>query len=189
MFSYLKGLRSVQPFHCPCEILPDRVDAEEVQKPTVSPLDIGGYRNLICEQDEKGAVPGDAPPSNQHNRRQVNSEETHQISPSEELTELLPSEGGLPNPYRTQSPVETPAVKTAKQFRLVPVKQRDRTASQTVYVTLDMFEQAQGCWSQGRPVRSYKKFWEVVSPARADMSWNWSRQRFPEQWVVVSSSY
>lgn len=186
MFSYLKGLRLVQPFHCPSEILPDRVDAEGVQKPTVSPLDKGGYRNLICAQDEKGAVPDDAPPSNSC---QVNSEETHQISPSEELTELLPSEGGLPNPYRTQSPVETPAVKTAKQFRLVPVKQRNRTASQTVYVTLDMFEQGQGCWSQGRCVRSYEEFWEVVSHVRADMWWNWSRQRFPEQWVVVSNSY
>lgn len=139
-----KGLRSVQQIHRPSEILPDRVYPEEVQKPTVSPPDKGGYKNLICEQDEELAVPNDAPPSNQHNRCQVNPEETHQISPSEESTELLPSEGCLPNPYRTQSPVETPAAKTAKQFRLVPVKQRDRTTSQTVYVTLDMFEQGQG---------------------------------------------
>lgn len=144
MFPYLKGLHSVQQVHRPSEILPDRVYPEEVQKPTVSPPDKGCYKNLICEQDEEVAAPNDAPPSNQRDRCQVNPGETRQISPSEESTELLPSEGGLPNPYRTQSPMETPAAKTAKQFRLVPVKQRDRTTSQTVYVTLDMFEQGQG---------------------------------------------
>lgn len=135
-FSYLKGFHPAQPFHHPSEILPDRVDTEEAQITTVSPPNEGGYENLICEQAKKCAVSNETPSSNQHN-----SVETHQMSFSNESIELLSSESCLSNPYRTQSPVENPAQRTAKQFRLVPVKQRDRTTSQTVYVTLDMFEQ------------------------------------------------
>lgn len=138
MFSYLKGLHQVQPFHHPSEILPDRVDAEETPKPAVSTPEKGGYENLLCNQAEETAIPNETHSVNQHN-----STETHQKTFSEESIELLSSESYLSNPYRTQSPVENPAPRTDKQFRLVQVKQRDKIASQTVYVTLDMFEQGQ----------------------------------------------
>lgn len=131
-----RELQPAQPFHRPSEILPDRVDAEEIQKPTVFPPDKkGGYENLICEQVEECPFPNDTSSPNQHNQCEINSQQTDQ-----DLPEMLSSESCLLNPYRTQSPVETPAVKMAKQFRLIPVKQREGT-SQTVYVTLDMLEQ------------------------------------------------
>lgn len=178
MFPYLKGLHPVQPFHHPSEILPDRVDAEETQKPTVSPPDKGGYKNLSCEQAKECAVPNETPSSNQHNS----------ISFSKESIEPLSSDNCLSNPYRTQSPVENRSPRTAKQFRLVPVKQRDRTMSHTVYVTLDMFEQGQSSWNQDSPARSFQEFLEVVLHARANKWWNCGWLRLPWQCLVVSNS-
>lgn len=164
MFSYLKRLHPVQSFHQPSEILPDAVNAEEAPKPTVSPPEKGGYENLLGEQGKKCTVPNETTASNQHN-----SVETHQMSFSQESIKMLSADSCLFNPYRAQSPVENPTPRRAKQLRLVPVKQRDRTTSQTVYVTLDMFEQGQSRWNQNSPARSFREFWEVVLHVRANV--------------------
>lgn len=137
-FFYLKGLHSVQPFHHTSQIRPDRVDAEEAQKPSVSPPDEDGYENLVCGQAKECTAPNKTASPSQHN-----SVETHHLSSSSESIELLSSDSCATNPYRTQSPIENSGPRTAKQFRLVPLKQQGKTMSQTVYVTLDMFKQDQ----------------------------------------------
>lgn len=79
----------------------------------------------------------------EHEPHQVQSYEIHQTPSSEETMELLSYEHCPSSPYRTQSPVETPALGTGKQFKHVPVKEQEEMPPATVYVTLDMFEQGQ----------------------------------------------
>lgn len=84
-----------------------------------------------------------SPVVEEHKGHQVQSYEIHQTPSSEETMELLSYEHCPSSPYRTQSPVETPALETGKQFKHVLVKKQEETPPVTVYVTLDMFKQGQ----------------------------------------------
>lgn len=144
MLIYPQGSCPIQQFDYPSESIYDQVDTEETKCDAISPLETGGEENLNSDQTGEYASPAMTPVVEEHKGHHVQSYEIHQTPSSEETTELLSSEQCPSSPYRTQSPVETPALKTGKQFKHVPVKQQEETPPVTVYVTLDMFEQGQG---------------------------------------------
>lgn len=103
------------------------------------------------------------PVAEEHQAHQVQSYEIHHTPSSEETMELLSYEHCPSSPYRTQSPVETPALETGKQFKHVLVKKQEETPPVTVYVTLDMFKQGQAksqqkCKDLQMILRSHQEF-------------------------------
>ncbi|XP_026196918.1 interleukin-31 receptor subunit alpha-like [Anabas testudineus] len=130
--NHQKWMRSFQPFSNPSESPFDQIFTEEHQKTSTSPLAASCTINPASEQTEEYADPAIVD----------KSVEQHLRSPGES-TALMSLENRPFSPYRSQSSVESSASMTVKQFKRVPVKQTERTAPVTVYVTLDMYEQGQ----------------------------------------------
>lgn len=128
----------INPLECPCDL----VHIEEVQGTSTSPLPAGCNGNPASDQTEEYTDPAMVPVQNEDPVEPVEPIETSHASSPGENTALLSSENSF-NPYRSQSSVEIPAPRTSKQCNHVPVKQQEKTAPVTVYVTLDMFEQGQ----------------------------------------------
>lgn len=76
-------------------------------------------------------------------RQLVNPVQTQNAPSSGETSNLLVSERHPHSPYRSQSPMETSVHWVNKQYMHIPFNQREKQPSQTVYVTLDSFEQGQ----------------------------------------------
>ncbi|XP_073349115.1 interleukin-31 receptor subunit alpha-like [Pagrus major] len=128
----------------PSESTYDKIYIEEAQRASTSPLDTGCNENPASDQTKGYADPAIALATDIQTEDPVESVETQPLSSPGELTQLLSSESGPSSPYRSQSPQETPALKTSKQCKRVPVKQQEKVPPLSVYVSLDMFEQGQG---------------------------------------------
>lgn len=130
---------SFQPFSNPSESLFDQIFTEEHQKTSTSPLAASCNNNPVSLQTEEYTDPAVVLATDVQSKKSV---EKHLCSP-EESTALLSSENCPISPYRSQSSVESPASLNVKQCKRIPVKQLEKTAPVTVYVTLDMYEQGQ----------------------------------------------
>ncbi|KAA8583052.1 hypothetical protein FQN60_015598, partial [Etheostoma spectabile] len=135
------ALSRQEPFSNPTESLCDRVYTEETQRMSISPLATGCNGNLMSDQTDEYVDPGTVQAPDEQNEDPVNHAERQHLSSPDDSTALLPSET---SPYRSQTSVESPASKPINQCKRVPVKQPEKTALVTVYVTLDMFDQGQG---------------------------------------------
>ncbi|XP_029985188.1 interleukin-31 receptor subunit alpha-like [Sphaeramia orbicularis] len=133
-----KGTCALYPFSNPSESICERVYTEEpLETPTPPPpatTECNPNVNPVSNQTEDITDPGSVAASDPQCETQADTAETPQPSSPGENTALLPVEGSPFNPYRSQNAVEISATKTSRQ-RLLPMK------PQTVYVTLDMFEQ------------------------------------------------
>lgn len=133
-----KGTRPLEPFNNPSDSICERIYTEEpLQTPTPSPpatTECNPSINPPSDQTEDIPDPVSLSASDPESETQTDATETPQPSSPGENTALLPVESGPFNPYRSQNTIEISAIKTCRQ-RLPPVK------TQTVYVTLDMFEQ------------------------------------------------
>ncbi|KAF1376788.1 hypothetical protein PFLUV_G00215080 [Perca fluviatilis] len=136
-----EGICPFQPFSNPTESLCDRVYTEETQRMSISPPATGCNGNLMSDQTDEYVDPGTVPAPDEQNEDLVNHAETQHLSSPDDSTALLSSET---SPYRSQTFVESPASKHVNHSKRVPVKQPEKTALVTVYVTLDMFQQGQG---------------------------------------------
>lgn len=117
---------------------------EETQR-MPSPLpDTSCSGNPASDQTEQYTDPALVLTPDVQNEKPTELIETLHLSSPGESTALLSSGDGPFSPYRSQSSVETPASRTSKLCPRVPVKQQEKTAPMTVYVTLSMFEQGQG---------------------------------------------
>lgn len=128
----------LQPFSNPSDGLFDQVYTEKSQ--TTSPQATEWNTNPAREQTEEYTDLTTLCAPDEQNEKQV--ETRHPCSP-EESTTLLFSENSPLNPYRSQGSIKTPTMATNKQSNCVPVKQLEKPAPVTVYVTLNMFEQGQ----------------------------------------------
>ncbi|XP_044024261.1 interleukin-31 receptor subunit alpha-like isoform X2 [Siniperca chuatsi] len=142
--SHQKRTQPFQPFSNPSESLCDMVYTEEAQRTPTPPLATGCNGNPASEQTEEYIDPAIVPAPDSQNEDPAELVETHHPSSPGESTALLSSTNTPLSPYRSQSSVESPAPRTSKQCKRVPVKQQEKTPPVTVYVTLDMFEQGQG---------------------------------------------
>lgn len=124
-----------QFFHIPSESFCDRVDMEEASRTSTPPK--APSRNDKPAGDQTEICTNPAP--HIQNEDPTEAVETQHPSSPGESTELLSPQNSPSSPYRTQSPVEIPALRPNKQSK--PVK---NTTQRMVYVTLDMFEQGQG---------------------------------------------
>lgn len=123
------------PFHTPSESTCDRVYTEEAHRPDASMED-------TCCGDEQTEETSEE--SHDHiivrsYRQSVNPAQTQNAASGETLN-LLVSERCLHSPYRSQSPMDTPA---NKQYTHGLFKQKEKKPSHTIYVTLDNFKQGQ----------------------------------------------
>lgn len=139
-----QGICPFQAFSSPPESFCDRVYTEGPQRTSTSPLDTGCNGNPAIDQTEEYTDPAIALAPDVQNEKPLELVETRHPGSCEESTALLSSENSPLNPYRSQSSVEVPAPVTSKQRKHVTVKQQEKTAPVTVYVTLNMFEQGQG---------------------------------------------
>lgn len=129
------------PFHTPSESICDRVYAEEAHRPDASMVDTDYGDDPDSEQTEETSEETLDPIIVRSYRQSVNPVQT-QHAPSGETSNLLVSERCLHSPYRSQSPMDTPAYRATK-CRLVLFKQKEKKPSHTVYITLDSFKQGQ----------------------------------------------
>ncbi|XP_035851389.1 interleukin-6 receptor subunit beta-like isoform X2 [Sander lucioperca] len=136
-----EGMCPFQPFSNPTESLCDKVYTEETLRMSISPLVTSCNGNLMSDQTDEYVDPGTVPAPDEQNEDLVNHAETQHLSSPDDSTALLPSET---SPYRSQTFVESPVSKPNNHCKRLPVKQPEKTALVTVYVTLDMFEQGQG---------------------------------------------
>ncbi|GLD49584.1 interleukin-31 receptor subunit alpha-like protein [Lates japonicus] len=132
-----------QAFNNPSESLCDMVYPEETQRMPSPPLATSRSGNPASDQTEEYTDPALVLTPDVQNEKPTELIETQLSSPGES-TALLSSGNGPISPYRSQSSVETPASRASKLCQRVPVKQQEKTAPMTVYVTLNMFEQGQG---------------------------------------------
>ncbi|KAM8726792.1 interleukin-31 receptor subunit alpha-like isoform 3-T3 [Acanthopagrus schlegelii] len=128
----------------PSESICSSIYIEEAQTPSTFPPDTGFNENPASEQTGGYDDPAIAPATDRQTEDPVEPVETQPPSSPGELSHLLSEESGLSSPYRSQSPQETPAPKTSKPCKRVPVKQPGKMPQLSVYVSLDMFEQGQG---------------------------------------------
>ncbi|XP_068564446.1 interleukin-6 receptor subunit beta-like [Cebidichthys violaceus] len=135
--SHQEGTFPFQPFSNPSESVCDRVYTEETRQTPPSPLATGCDGNPACDQTGEYVDPdtGPAPVD------PVEPVETQHLSSPDDSTALLLSEN---SPYRSQTSAENSASRSNKQCRHVPVKQTEKIAPVTVYITLDMLQQGQG---------------------------------------------
>ncbi|XP_070705998.1 interleukin-31 receptor subunit alpha-like [Pempheris klunzingeri] len=139
-----QGMSPFQPFSYPSESQCDRVYTEEAQRTSTSPLPTDCTAgNPASDQMEEYTDPGSVPAPAQAECPAERVETQNLCSPGES-TALLPADNNMLSPYRSQNSVEAPALRITKQFKHDPVKQQEKAAPVTVYVTLDMFEQHQG---------------------------------------------
>lgn len=127
----------LEPFSIPSESICERIYTEEpLQTPTPLPpatTECNPSVDPASDQTEDIVDPVSVSASDPESETQADATETSQPSSPGENTALLPVESSPFNPYRSQNMIEISATKTSRQ-RLLPVK------TQTVYVTLDMFE-------------------------------------------------
>lgn len=133
-----QGTRPLLPFHTPSESICDRVYAEDAHRRGASMEDTGCSDDPDSEQTEE---------TSDHvivrsYRQLVNPVQTQHAPSSGETSNLLVSERHPHSPYCSQSPMETSVHWVNKQY-MHPFNQREKQPSQTVYVTLDSFEQGQ----------------------------------------------
>ncbi|KAM6906097.1 interleukin-6 receptor subunit beta-like [Lycodopsis pacificus] len=131
-----EGTCPFQPFSNPTESVCDRVYTGETQRTPTSPLTTGCDGIPACDQTWEYVDPATGPALVDP----VEPVETQHLSSPDDSTALLPSEN---SPYRSQSSAENSASKFNKQCKRVPVKQTEKIAPVTVYVTLDMLQQGQ----------------------------------------------
>ncbi|XP_034756466.1 interleukin-31 receptor subunit alpha-like [Etheostoma cragini] len=136
-----EGMCPFQQFSNPTESLCDRVYTEETQRMSISPLATGCNGNLTSDQTDEYVDPSPVQAPDEQNEDPVNPAERQRLSSPDDSTALLPSET---SPYRSQTSVESPASKPINPCKRVPMKQTEKAALVTVYVTLDMFDQSQG---------------------------------------------
>ncbi|KAK9531367.1 hypothetical protein VZT92_010796 [Zoarces viviparus] len=132
-----EGTCPFQPFNNPTESVCDRVYTGESQRTPTSPLATGCDGIPACDQTGEYVDPATGPALVDP----VEPVETQHLSSPDDSTALLPSEN---SPYRSQSSAENSASKFNKQCKRVPLKQIEKIAPVTVYVTLDMLQQGQG---------------------------------------------
>lgn len=137
---YPQEICPFQPFSNPSQSPCDRVYIQEDHETSTTPIPTDWNSNRASDQIED--YTDIAPAPNVQNEVTVEPVQEPLSSPGES-TALLFSDNSLLSPYRSQSSVEGPAPKISKQSKQVPVKQQEKTAPVTVYVTLDMFEQGQ----------------------------------------------
>ncbi|XP_031717690.1 interleukin-31 receptor subunit alpha-like [Anarrhichthys ocellatus] len=135
--SHQEGTCPFQPFSNPSESVCDRVYTGETQRTPTSPLATGCDGNPACDQTGEYVDPATGPALVDP----VEPEETQHLSSPDDSTALLPSEN---SPYRSQSSAENSASRFNKQCKRAQVKQTEKIAPVTVYVTLDMLQQDQG---------------------------------------------
>lgn len=123
------------PFRTPSKSIYDRVYTEEAQRTATEDSGCGDDPN--SEQTEETSEETTDHVIVRSYRQPINPVRT-QHAPSGESSNLLVSERCLPSPYRSQSPMDTPVHSTNKQY-----KHALRKPSNTVYVTLDIFEKGQ----------------------------------------------
>ncbi|XP_030261833.1 interleukin-31 receptor subunit alpha-like isoform X2 [Sparus aurata] len=128
----------------PSESICSSIYIEEAQTVSTFLPDTGCNENPASDQTRGYDDPAIAPATDRQTEDPVEPVETQPPSSPGELSHLLSSESGLSSPYRSQSPQETPAPKTSKPCKRVPVKQPEKMPPLSVYVSLDMFEQGQG---------------------------------------------
>ncbi|XP_040920253.1 interleukin-31 receptor subunit alpha-like [Toxotes jaculatrix] len=138
-----KGVCPFQAFNNPSESFCERVYTEETQRISTPPLATGCNSKRTSDQTVEYTDPAILATDAQKGKT-LQLVETEHHNSSGESTALLSSENSPFNPYRSQSSVETPALMTNKQHKHMSVKQQEKTAPVTVYVTLNMFEQGQG---------------------------------------------
>nr|XP_020459565.1 interleukin-6 receptor subunit beta-like [Monopterus albus] len=137
--SYQKGMCHFQPFSNPPKSIYDQVYTVEPQRAPTSALATDCNGNQASDQAEEHTDPVIHLSLDAEDEKPVELVETQHLCCPGESTSLLSSGNSSFTPYRSQGSVETPA----KQCKCVPVKQLEKTAPVTVYVTLDMFEQGQ----------------------------------------------
>ncbi|KAF0023746.1 hypothetical protein F2P81_024376 [Scophthalmus maximus] len=128
-----------QAFSNPSESLCDRVYTEEMQITPTPPPATGCDVNSAGDQTEEYTDPAQALAADVQNDTTVELVKTQVPG---ESTVLLSSDDGPSSPYRSQSSVETPYPRESKPYKRVLGKQQEKTVPVTVYVTLNMFEQA-----------------------------------------------
>ncbi|XP_058469182.1 interleukin-31 receptor subunit alpha-like [Solea solea] len=139
-----KGTCPFQAFSDPSASFCDRVYTEEMQIMPSPPSGTGCHDDRASEQTEEHTDPATVLAPDAQNGGPAEPVKTQHLCP-EESTELLSStEDNTSSAYRSQSTGESPALRTSKQCKLVPLKQEDKLAPVTVYVTLEMYEQDQG---------------------------------------------
>ncbi|XP_069564641.1 interleukin-6 receptor subunit beta-like isoform X1 [Brachyistius frenatus] len=130
--------KEVCPFSNPSEGSCDRVYTEETHRASTPSL--AWTCDPAADENSDSAI---VLAPDIENDRLVEPVETNSPSSSSESAALLTSDNGPVNPYRSQSSVETPVSSMSKQSNYVSVKQQGKTALETIYVSLDMFEQGQ----------------------------------------------
>ncbi|XP_071323858.1 interleukin-31 receptor subunit alpha-like isoform X2 [Trachinotus anak] len=138
------GVNTFKAFIRSSESLYDQVYTEEPRRTPTPPLATGCIGNPASDQTEEYTDPTIGVAPDVQNEKSAEFVETQHLGSSRESTALLSSENSPFNPYRSQSSVETATQGTNKQCNRLPVKQQEKTAPVTVYVTLNMLEQNQG---------------------------------------------
>lgn len=135
----LQGTCSLLPFHIPSESICDRAYIEETPRTAASweDTDSGDDSNNEQIEETSGHV------IVRSYRQPINPEKAQHQPSSGETSNLFVSQRCLHSPYRSQSPVGTPAHDANKQHKHVPLIQKEKKSTHTVYVTLDIFKQGQ----------------------------------------------
>lgn len=140
--SHHERVYPIQPFN-PSESLCDRVYTEDTHTSTTL-LTAGCDGNPASDQTDEYIDPDTFPAPDVQCEHPVKPVETQHLSSPDDSTALLPLENSPLSPYRSQASDEISASRSSKHCKRVSVKQPEKAAPVTVYVTLDMFEQGQG---------------------------------------------
>lgn len=135
----LQGTYLLLPFHIPSESICDRAYIEETPRTPASMEDTDSGDDSNNEQTEEtsGHV------IVRSYRQPVNTEQAQHRPSSGDTSKLFVPERCLHSPYRSQSPMGTPVHDANKQHKHVPLNQKEKKSTHTVYVTLDIFKQGQ----------------------------------------------
>lgn len=134
-----QGTRPLLLFHTPSESVCDRVYTDDADRGGTSMEDTGCSDDDGSEQTEE---------TSDHvvvrsYRQLVSPVQTQNAPSSGETSNLLVSEQCPHSPYCSQSPMKASVHWVNKQYMHVPFNTREKQPSQTVYVTLDSYEQGQ----------------------------------------------
>lgn len=132
-----QGTHPLLLFHTPSESICDRVYIEDAHRRDASTEDTDYGDDPDSEQTEETC---------DHlivrsYRQLVNPVQTQHAPSSGETSNLFVSEWHPHSPYRCQRPMETSVHWVNKQYMHIPFDRREKQPSQTIYVTLDSFEQ------------------------------------------------
>ena len=133
-----QGMCLFQAFSNPSESFCDSVITEEMQ--TTTPCSSASSYYPESDEAEEYNVGTSSLTSQLQNEKPDEHVETHPCS-SAESAELL-SPGNKPlSPYKRQNSLETPDLRTGKQSQHVPVKQPEKKAPMTVYISLNVLKE------------------------------------------------